>query len=348
MTILWPQLMSVTVPPALEVGLPETAALAAVALIGYLFGHRTRKGRLADLDAQRQRELDRAADIARQLETIAHALRQDLAGHHSQLTRFKRRLSDAQDGGDSESWKSLCAEADLILAPTLQLAQHLSLAYDSIRQQSDALETFTQGRSDPLTGVGNGRALCEKVEALLASARRNGAVFSVALVSLDRTPGDRADQQQPTKKSKLPELARLIESCLRDSDFVARYGEEEFAVVMPQTKLAGAGVFGQRVRQLVAERMSATVGCGIAEYLAGDGEKSLLARADSALYSAKAAGPNRQFVHTGRQIREHRSSGPVRSAESDHAAGDRSAADALASIPPLDAPLPAADPVAAE
>ena len=47
----------------------------------------------------------------------------------------------------------------MILAPTMQLAQQLSLAYDSIRQQSDALETFTEARTDPLTGVGNGRAL---------------------------------------------------------------------------------------------------------------------------------------------------------------------------------------------
>ena len=336
MTSAWPQLMSVGIPQAVDVGLPETAALAAVALIGYLFGRRTRKGKLADLDAQRRRELDRASDIARQLESIAHALRQDLAGHHSQLTRFKRRLNDAHDTGDGESWKLLCAEADQILAPTLQLAQHLSLAYDAIRQQSDALETFTQGRTDPLTGIGNGRALGEKIDALLTSARRSGAVFSVALGSLDRTAGGRADQQEPAQKAKLSEFARLIESCMRDADFVARYGEEEFAVVMPQTRLAGACVFGERVRKLVSERVSATVGCGIAEYQAGDGEKALLARADSALYSAKAAGSNRQFVHAGQQIREHRSSGPV-----------RSAADGLASITPLDASPPAADPVAA-
>ena len=46
-----------------------------------------------------------------------------------------------------------------MLGPTMQLAHQLSHAYDQIRQQSDALETFTQGRTDPLTGVGNGRAL---------------------------------------------------------------------------------------------------------------------------------------------------------------------------------------------
>lgn len=306
MTNLWPPLIVALSPQLGIAGLPETAALAAVALIGYLFGRRTRTEQTAELDAQRQRELDRASGIARQLESIAQELRQDLASHHSQLARFKRRLSEARDTGDSQSWQSLCVEAEMILTPTMQLAQHLSLAYDAIRQQSDALETFTQGRTDPLTGVGTGRALSEKTEALLTTSRRGGAEFSVALVSLDREPGEKSDRSQPASKARLPEVARLIQSCMRDSDFAARYGDDEIAVAMPQTKLAGACVFGERLRKMVVERMGTTVGCGIAEFHAGDSEKSLFGRADSALYSAKAAGQNRQFVHTGSQIREHR------------------------------------------
>jgi diguanylate cyclase (GGDEF)-like protein len=347
----WPLLLSFRLPPAIDIGLPETVALAAVALIGYLFGHRTRRGKAAEIDAQHQRELDRASEIARQLESIAHALRQDLAGHHSQLTRFKRRLSEAQDIGDGQSWKSLCAEADLILAPTMRLAQHLSLAYDSIRQQSDALETFSQRRTDALTGVGNDRALNEKIDALLTAARRSGADFSVALISLDCRAGERADNNEPTKKSRLPELARVVQTCMRDSDFVARYGDDEFAVVMPQTKLSGAGVFGERVRKIVAERMSTTVGCGIAQYQSGDGEKSLLVRADSALYSAKAAGPNRQFVHTGHQIREHCSGGPPRSAESGRPKVSQPSTSGTMPAPAADVPVgdpfTTADPLAA-
>ena len=66
--------------------------LAAVALIGYLFGNRTRTKIAAAIDERRQQELDRAARIAWQLETIATGLRQDLVTHHSQLATFKRQL----------------------------------------------------------------------------------------------------------------------------------------------------------------------------------------------------------------------------------------------------------------
>ena len=83
-----------------------------------------------------------------------------------------------------KAWEQLCSEAEAMLGPTMQLAHQLSRAYDEIRQQSDALETFTQGRTDPLTGVGNGRALEQQLQVLLNGAYRGSPAFSVALFSL--------------------------------------------------------------------------------------------------------------------------------------------------------------------
>jgi diguanylate cyclase len=288
------------------VALPTSAALAAVALLGYMFGKRTRKSTQAELDDRRQREFDRAARIAWQLESIAKRLRGNLAFHHSQVESFKRRLRRANEDDNEQSWQQLCAEAETILGPTMQLAQQLSHAYDEIRQQSDALETFTQGRTDPLTGVGNGRALEGQLQVLLSPATRNTIEFVVAIVSMDRDGANSAGRVS-MMVAMLPRLAGVIRSCMRDSDFVARFGEDEFVVVMPQTSVAGATVFGDRLQARVAAEMNTTICCGMAMALTDDDSKSILTRADSALYSAKAAGTNRLFVHTGTQIREHRS-----------------------------------------
>lgn len=290
------------------IGLPDTVALAAVALIGYLFGNRTHKMIARVLANRRQRELERAARIAWQLETIADSLRQDLASHHSQIAGFKRRLKLAQEEGNDQSWDLLCNEAESILGPTMQLAQQLAHAYDEIRQQSEALEAFTKGRTDPLTGVGNSRALDQQIAVFLKAAERGGGEFAVALVSMDRLSPSPEQPNVPGHREAIetmPKLAGIIRTCMRDSDFVARYGDEEFVVVMPKTSLAGACVFGDRVRKTVQEELSITVSCGMAEYQAGDESKTLLGRADSAFYSAKAAGNNHQFVHTGTNIREH-------------------------------------------
>jgi diguanylate cyclase len=291
---------------SLEIGLPVSFALAAVALIGYLFGNRTRASLAAAFDERRQQELDRAARIAWQLETIATRLRHDLVSHHSQLATFKRRLRHAQDAGHDKAWEELCSEAEAMLGPTMQLAHQLSLAYDEIRQQSDALETFTQGRTDPLTGVGNGRALEQQLRVLLNGAYRGNPAFAVALLSLDNDGASGDGRSLATILPLLPKLASVIRTCMRDSDFVARYGDDEFVVVMPQTAMAGARVFAHRVRKRVAEELSASVCCGLTEVQSGDDTRALLARADSALYSAKAAGTNRLFIHTGSHIREDR------------------------------------------
>ena len=317
--------------PTLELGLQETAGLAAAALIGYIFGQRTRSIELAKRDAERQRELERASCIAHQLESIAGMLRQDLAGHHGRLAQFRRGLSEVQATRDDPAWKQLCDETEEMLSPTMQLAEQLSLAYDAIRQQSDALQTFTQVRTDLLTGVGNARALEENIDTLLSTACQGGSDFSIVLVSIDRGPNSDSNKQTPKQKAQFPELGRLIQSCIRGNDFVARYGDDEFVVVLPQTKLTVAGVFGERLQKTVVERMAITVSCGVAEYQTGDDGKSLLGRADSAFYSAKAAGGNRQFVHTGTQIREHRVNSPPRATEA------ALPATVLPPIPALDA-----------
>jgi diguanylate cyclase (GGDEF)-like protein len=288
-----------------QIGLPVTVAFAAVALIGYIFGQRTRSKSVAALDERRQQELDRAARIAWQLEAIATALRQDLVAHHAQVSTFKRQLRQARELASDAAWEQLCCEAEAMLGPTMQLAQQLSHAYDQIRQQSDALQTFTHGRTDPLTGVGNGRALEQHLHVLLSSVERGNNGFAVALVSLDRDSSTMEGRSLAAVLPHLPPLAGVIRSCMRDTDFVARYGDEEFVILMPQTSLAGASVFGNRLRRRVADELNTTVCCGITEHLGGDDSRSLLLRADSALYSAKAAGPSRLFVHTGTHIRAY-------------------------------------------
>jgi diguanylate cyclase (GGDEF)-like protein len=305
MTTVWFAITPFAISNITLIGLPVTAALAAVALIGYMFGHRTRSTAAVTLDERRQQELDRAVRTARQLETIAETLRHDLVTHHTQVAAFKRRLRQVQQAGTDKAWDHLCNEAEAMLGPTMELAQQLSHAYDQIRQQSDALETFTRGRTDPLTGVGNGRALAQQLSVLLTASARGNSEFSVALVALDRDSTTAEGRSLASALPMLPRLASVIRTCMRDSDFVARYGDDEFVVVMPQTGMAGARVFSDRLRRRSAEDLAASVCCGLTEVQSGDDARSLLARADSALYSAKAAGPNRSFIHTGAHIREH-------------------------------------------
>ena len=250
---------------SLEIGLPVTAGLGAVALIGYLFGNRTRTKLMAEIDQRRQHELDRAARIAWQLETIATGLRQDLVTHHSQLAAFKRQLRQAQDEGHDKAWEQLCSEAEAMLGPTMQLAHQLSNAYDQIRQQIGCAGNI-YARSHRSADRRGQRPGTRAAAARFAKRRyRGNPVFAVALVSLDRDASTAEGRSMASVLPLLPKLASVIRTCMRDSDFVARYGDDEFVVVMPQTTLAGGRVFANRVRKRVADELSTTVCCGLTE-----------------------------------------------------------------------------------
>ncbi len=140
------------------VHLPVPVALAAVALIGYLVGRRKGNQQKISHEAQARRELKRAQAVAKELERIAVAVRRSIATHHSSVLKFKDRVSTLGGTEQNGDWQELCSEAEGMLKPTLKLAGQLAAAYDEIRQQSNNLMTFTEVRTDPLTGVSNRRA----------------------------------------------------------------------------------------------------------------------------------------------------------------------------------------------
>jgi diguanylate cyclase (GGDEF)-like protein len=279
--------------------LPETVALAAVAVIGYVFGRSQARRPKA---APPNEEVLRATQIARQLETIAGTLRRDLASHRVEVERFQRQINSAAGLDGDLAWESLRDEAERVLGPTLRLVGQVATAYDQIRQQSQALSNFSGGRTDSLTGLHNARALREVLEMELCGHQATRAEFVVAVVSIDAAvelPNDSNGDRQ----ERMLRAAEFIRGELRDHDLVARYGMDELVVVMPHTRLFGAAVFGRRLRKSLAERAGVTASVGLAQSGRGDSPQTLLARADSALYSAKAAGPGSQYLHTGTAIR---------------------------------------------
>jgi hypothetical protein len=152
-----PGILQVTLMDLAAIGIPVPVALAAVAVLGYLFGRR-RAARGAELSHAR-RELKRAKAVIRELESISNQVRTSLAEHQTSILAFKDRVSALGKDGSSAGWQELCDEAERILQPTLRLSNEIAQAYDEIRQQTHLLMTFTEVRTDPLTGVSNRRAM---------------------------------------------------------------------------------------------------------------------------------------------------------------------------------------------
>lgn len=278
--------------------LPAPVALATVALIGYLMGRKTNRS-AGTSEFNGNRELRRAENVIRELESISREVRRNLASHHASILRFKERINQLGGLHDGSTWQELSDEAERVLKPTLKLSTQIAHAYDEIRQQTNMLMLFTEVRTDPLTGLSNRRGMEETLNRLFALNNRYHTAFTVAMLDLDhfKSVNDQLGHLQGDQL--LREFSSLLADTARETDLTARYGGEEFIVVMPQTDLLGACVFCERLRQKVERQLGVTVSIGVTQAQEGDSLHSLLSRADAALYGAKAHGRNCVFRHTG-------------------------------------------------
>lgn len=283
--------------------LTDTMALAVVALIGYLFGHRTRQSPADPINEKLAFELSRAALIAKELQQVAQRIRQDVSSHQSRIAKFKSRISDLQREDTADGWQTLNDEAEALLVPTMKLATNLSLAYDQLRKQSTQLMNFADTRTDPQTGVRNRRAMEEQLDVLFSLHAQNDSRFSLALFSM----GGHADDSSSTDHTddQLRRFAGLLENCSRDTDLVARCSTDEFVVLMPHTSLAGATIYSERLLQQIDDELGCVTGGGIVEVQADDTPQKILTRADSALYSARTNNYSCLYLHNGKTLKPH-------------------------------------------
>jgi diguanylate cyclase (GGDEF)-like protein len=285
------------------INIPIPVALSVIAVVGYMVGRSSRARAVQEADRAR-RELRRAKLIAKELEQVADSVRKHLANHQQAIAQFKERLTDLAGKDKEAAWQNLCGESEQILKPTLRLAEQMSQAYDEIRRQTNQLMTFSEVRTDPLTRVSNRRGLDETLESLFALMERYSESFSIAIFDIDHFKQVNDKKGHLFGDRTLQSVARVIDDSVRDTDIVARYGGEEFVVVMPHTRLEDACQFAERVRSTVEANLGVTVSGGVAMALEGDNAQTLLSRADTALYSGKAAGRNCVFRHTGTEIEQ--------------------------------------------
>ncbi|HEX2676856.1 MAG TPA: GGDEF domain-containing protein [Polyangiales bacterium] len=156
---------------------------------------------------------------------------------------------------------------------------------------------------DALTNVQSRRWLDETLPQLCAQHQKSGEGLSVAVIDVDHFKRVNDSYGHATGDVVLVEVAKTLRAKLRPTDFVARMGGEEFVVILPHTRGAGARVACERLGQAV--RMTAittreghglpnvTVSIGVAELLPGDDAASMVERADAALYRAKNNGRDR-------------------------------------------------------
>jgi diguanylate cyclase (GGDEF)-like protein len=159
--------------------------------------------------------------------------------------------------------------------------------------------------TDALTGLHNRRYLNERLEEECAKSDRYGHELCFMMVDLDHFKGVNDRFGHPVGDRALIQLAKILSAAVRSTDMVARFGGEEFCIVLTGTPEEMAFETADRIRKMVedevflpeADDRDVTMSAGVASYRkVGGGMENLLKVADDALYEAKLSGRNKVIL----------------------------------------------------
>lgn len=170
--------------------------------------------------------------------------------------------------------------------------------------KKDFEQVKTEALVDFLTGIPNRKAFDQALTEQIGDAKTDMKSLSLLLIDIDHFKRFNDEFGHLVGDHVLKFVVKKIRELVKGRDFLARFGGEEFAVILPQTPLEGAQTVAENIRNYFAQAKlkeistlrnlgKISVSIGVACYRSGESPEALISRSDMALYSAKNAGRNR-------------------------------------------------------
>ncbi len=197
-------------------------------------------------------------------------------------------------------------EIDQLIIHQEALKNQAEETEDTLERQTRIIaDLYTRLRTDHLTGLNNRHALDADLAREIARADRYGNPLSVIMLDVDDFKNVNDTYGHVAGDKVLQKLAQILKSSIREIDSVYRYGGDEFVIILPHTSGTEGIALAERLKARIekyvftipqeGKRFRITLSLGISEMSSGDTPKTLIMRADKALYEAKRSGKN-QFV----------------------------------------------------
>lgn len=191
-----------------------------------------------------------------------------------------------------------------------RLVDELRISQTRIESQNEELQILAN--FDQLTGCLNRRVFFERGEKLFGEAHDKGLELCCIMADIDLFKSINDNYGHPVGDQVIKMVARFLQSSVRPSDLVCRYGGEEFCILLPNLDREGAAHIAERIRIGIEEncgrgirsvegvRVTASFGIGAIDF-GGKTLAELIDQTDQALYGAKRSGRNRVFLYSALQ-----------------------------------------------
>lgn len=201
------------------------------------------------------------------------------------------------------SYNDVHLDAIRILASYIAIALNNSQQSEALKKAVNELELFS--KTDPLTELYNRRYISEKINEECDRYKRYANRFSIIITDIDFFKNVNDSYGHDFGDYVLKELSELLRGLLRKQDYIARWGGEEFLILLTETDACSAAIMAERLRKKVMEHkfrfdeneLSITMTFGISEYNNEPNMEATIKRADRALYRGKDTGRNKCIIN---------------------------------------------------
>jgi diguanylate cyclase len=253
-------------------------------------GHADNSSAARAMDTQIREQVDglqTSVQEAADLDDLKQVLENHLEGLLGTMDQHQKQR-DAREQEVAARLKGLAERVAHMEQEALGFREHLE------EQRQKAL-------IDPLTGLPNRAAWSERLEHEIKQWQQHGNTLSLAMLDLDHFKRINDNYGHLAGDKVLKIIATVLRKRLRGADFIARFGGEEFVLLLPATPPAVGAKLLETLRAAIeacpfhfkGERVTITISMGLASFRAGEHSDLVLKRADQALYRAKNAGRNR-------------------------------------------------------
>lgn len=248
---------------------------------------------------------DRIQSTIKDVNGIVSNVKTATSKYSSALTTVATKLSGNADRKEIESaLENVMFNTNEMIRQNQMMEQELTRSSRAMVELQRDLELVRkEAMTDSLTNLANRKCFDSEIRRIIQEADSNGQTFCLIMMDIDHFKSFNDNYGHQVGDQVLRLVARTLTDGVKGRDVAARFGGEEFAIILPDTNLQGGVKVGDSLRRAVAGKEVVnrntgdtlgriTLSGGVAQYMSGETPDDLIERADTALYSAKHNGRN--------------------------------------------------------